>query len=400
MLKNSTFKYETNQNHFDDIMAARRQASERPEHDELPRVLLIKTGGTVAQKPDDAGILRPSDADYLSRIDGISNMAGIGSGYLVLDRDLVKNLARLDVIDLGLLDSTNMETISGNGDDRASIARTIHENAYRYDGFVVVHGTDTMAETAAALTYMLPGFRKPIALTGAQNSIWVAESDAGRNIRNAIKAATMDIGEVVVVFGDNVWRGTRVKKVNEQGFNAFISPGVHPLGTMTALSNSIDLADHRVRRSHSMSTLFVDFDINVFHYSHVSGSQTDSILNYAVSDDGIHGIILAGYGAGNIPDRLLIHAKNALALGKPVIVYTSCDTGAADMGIYSVGTTALDLGVESAGDMTFEALGQKLMFALGQVNAMGTTGAERLFAIDALIKTPFNFDITVTEKRV
>src|SRR3989344_6255786 len=198
-----------------------------------PKVLLIKTGGTIGQKPNAQGILEPSADEYIPKVEGLDD------------------LAEITVKDLGNIDSTNMETNLRLTDptqaektrDRADVARAIYDNAFNYDGFVVAHGTDTMAETAAALTYMLSDFRKPIVLTGSQRSMWVYRSDGPNNIYTAVQAATKDIGEVVIAFGNFVLRGCRARKFDEEGYDAFDTPGLQPLGKLTALTEGIRLAD-------------------------------------------------------------------------------------------------------------------------------------------------------------
>jgi len=354
----------------------------------LHRVLVIKTGGTVAQKPDEDGVLRPCPDEYLDKVEGISNIADITS------------------IDLGNIDSTNMETnlgyvtsVKDDLKDRTDIARAIYDGAFEYDGFVVVHGTDTMAETAAALTYMLPGFRKPIVLTGAQRPIWVPRSDAPNNLYTAIQAATMDLGEVVIAFGNYIIRGTRARKVDEEGYDAFFSAGVAPLGKTTALSSGIRLATHRVRREDFDPKIFTNFDTRIFHYAHLSGATVDDVLLNVARSEKVQGVLMGGFGAGNIPDRLIPFIRQVIESWKPVFVYTTCDTGAADMGIYSVGSAPLEAGAKPSGDMTLEAMGQKLMYALGRANEEGLTKDDKLKFVSSIIKTTYNGDITVTERR-
>jgi len=351
-----------------------------------PDVLLIKTGGTIAQKPDKEGILRPSSQDYLPRVEGL------------------KSIANVTIADLGSIDSTNMETVSTlhgkkSGDDRATIAKVIFDNSHKYDGFVVIHGTDTMAETAAALNYMLPNFGKPIVLTGSQRSIWVPRSDAQNNVYTAVKTAVSDIGEVVIAFGNFVLRGSKARKVDEEGYDAFDTPGVEPLGRITSLSEGVRIFDHRIKRHAFSPEIFTEFDTNVFNYYHISGAACINSLLRVASDKEIHGFLIGGFGAGNIPDKLLPFIEKAVKNDKPVYIYTTCDLGAADMGIYSVGAAPLRLGAQSAGDMTLEALGQKLMFALGKVQTRGLVGTDKMIFVESIIKTPYNNDITVVEKR-
>jgi len=353
------------------------------------KVLVIKTGGTLAQKPNVHGILEPSPDDYIRKVEGLEDIADI------------------EVWDLGNIDSTNMETNlkltdpiqAQNIKDRSNVARVIYDNAFKYDGFVVVHGTDTMAESAAALTYMLHDLKKPIVLTGSQRSVWVPRSDGQNNLYTAVQAATKDYGETVIAFGNYVLRGTRARKVDEEGYDAFLTPGVEPLGKLTALSEGIRTADHRVRRGDFDPRIFTDFDTRVFHYAHLSGATVDDVLMDIAESDKINGFLMSGFGAGNVPDRLIPFIRMAKDNGKPVFVYTSCDTGAADMGIYSVGAAPLEAGAFPAGDMTLEALGQKLMYALGRVTSEKLEGQEKLRFVESIIRTSYNSDITVTERR-
>jgi L-asparaginase/Glu-tRNA(Gln) amidotransferase subunit D len=256
-----------------------------------------------------------------------------------------------------------------------------------------------MAETAAALTYMLPGFRKPVVLTGSQRSIWKPRSDGQNNVYTAIQTATMDIGEVVIAFGNFILRGSKARKVDEEGNDAFDTPGVEPLGKVTSLKEGVRLFSHRVGRGDFLPEIFTEFDTKIFNYYHVSGATVDKTLMSIAEGEEVHGLLIGGFGAGNVPDRLLPFIEQSIAKDKPVFVYTTCDIGAADMGIYSVGAAPLEAGANSAGDMTLEALGQKLMFALGKVNARKLTGRERLLFVESIIKTPFNADITVTQRR-
>lgn len=356
---------------------------------EKPKVLVIKTGGTIAQKPDADGVYQPSPEEYLHKVEGLDDLADV------------------DTKDLGNIDSTDMETNLKQTDpteaektkDRSDVAKVIYGNAFSYDGFVVVHGTDTMAETAAALTYMLPDLRKPIILTGSQRSIWIPRSDGSNNVYTAVQAATKDFGEVAIAFGNFVLRGTRARKVDEEGYDAFLTSGVEPLGKLTSLSEGIRLKDHRTTRGDFDPRIFTDFDTKIFNYAHISGATVDDVLTDVAEHKNVHGILMSGFGAGNIPTRLLSVIKTARKLGKPVFVYTSCDTGAADMGIYSVGAAPLEAGAKPAGDMTLEALGQKLMYAIGRADAEGLSDEAKLSFIDSIVKKPYNGDIMVTERR-
>lgn len=337
-----------------------------------PKVLLLHTGGTLSQKRGADGIFRPSPEDYLDKIDAVRDLADIK----------FERTANID--------STNMET-----SQRATLAERIHANHRLYDGFVVVHGTDTMADTAAALNYMVQNLGKPIVLTGAQKSIFEPGSDAPSNVYHAVKAATSDLGEVVIAFGDRVIRGNRAIKINEQGLNAFASPRVQPVAEI-----GIDLipADHRIARYNGDPVLFTDFDTNVESYQQSSGTNTKIFEKYS-RDKGIHGIIIGGYGAGNVQDRLIPHIQAATRLGKPVLVVTNCQLGAADMNIYEVGSAPLKAGAISAGDMHMESAVQKLMYALGRANKEGYRGHDKLNFVKSLIHRDYARDISVMQTR-
>ncbi|MEK6910246.1 MAG: asparaginase domain-containing protein [Nanoarchaeota archaeon] len=349
-----------------------------------PKVLLIKTGGTVSQKPNRKGEMVPYKRDYMHLVGGL------------------EQLADLDVINAGNLDSTDMETVrpaDSKKKAREDIAKIIYKNSSGYDGFVVVHGTDTMAETAAALTYMIQGLGKPIIMTGAQRSIWTPRSDAPNNIYGAVQAATKNVGEVAVCFGNYLLRGTRVVKTDEEGFDAFSTPGISPIGKMTALKEGIRLESNRITRMDGDPHLFTDFENKIFHYVHVSGADVGKDLMNIARSSNNKAIILGSFGAGNLPSKLLDFIKASGDNGKPVYVYTNCQTGAADMGIYSVGAAPLKVGARPAGDMTLEALGQKMMYALGRANQEKLIGDDRIKFVESIIKRPYNGDIMVTERR-
>jgi len=333
---------------------------------------MIQTGGTVGQERGLDGVFRPSDKDYLQLVGSINDLADIS----------VQRPANID--------STNMTT-----QHRAMLAKLIYDNHLRYDGFVIVHGTDTMADTAAALNYMLQNVGKPVVMTGSQKSIFEPGSDAPNNLYYATKAATMDLGEIVISFGDKIVRGNQAIKESEQGLNAFSSPRVQPVGE---IGIDVMLAEHRIKRYNGDPVLSIDFDTNIEFYQQSSGTSTKIFERYA-DDDEVHGLVVGAYGAGNIQDRLVPHIENATRAGKPVLVVTNCQLGAADMGVYAVGSAPLKAGAISAGDLTMEAATQKLMYALGRANASPYQGAEKLEFIRSLIQREYGKDITTHQNR-
>lgn len=294
-------------------------------------------GATVKKTTLDMYV--PSNKEYLHLVPGIGKLANITT------------------LRTANVDSTNMETI-----DRVVLANIVYQNRLNYDGFVIVHGTDTMADSAAAMTYMIQNLGKPIIFTGSQKPIFKDGTDAIANMYNAMDAATADIGEVAIVFGDRVIRGTRATKVNEQGTNAFDSPRVKPIGE---LGLKLILDTERVRRYRGDARLFMDFETGIEYYGQTSGTDTQIFSGY-VDNPGIKGIIIGGFGAGNVQNRLMASIKAATEKGKPVVVVTNCLIGAADMNMYSVGVEPLLAGAISARDMTLEASIQKLMYAVGR----------------------------------
>ncbi|MFA6072571.1 MAG: asparaginase [Candidatus Woesearchaeota archaeon] len=331
------------------------------------KILLIQTGGTISQEKGPNGAFRPSEKNILEFVPSIYE------------------LATIETIKTANIDSTNMET-----SDRAMLANTIYKNHLKYDGFVITHGTDTMADTAAALNYMLQNLGKPIVLTGSQKSIFVPASDAQNNLYNAITTATMDIGEIVIAFGDKIVRGNRADKINERGLNAFDSPRIPPVGE---IGIDILLKSHRIKRSNGDPILFTNFDTDIEFYQQASGTSTRIFEGY-VKNNKIHGIVIGGYGAGNVQTRLIPYIKDATKKGKPVIVVTKSQLGAAEMGRYDVGSDALIAGAIPAGDLTTEAATQKLMYALGRANKDKYQGIERLEFIKTLIHRPYAKDMT------
>ncbi|MBI9100455.1 MAG: asparaginase, partial [Spirochaetaceae bacterium] len=172
----------------------------------MKKVLIIDTGGTISQKPDNSGVLKPSVSEYIELVPNLEKLAEL-------------SLTRMERID-----STDMTT-----EYRAAIATEIYKHHHEFDGFVVLHGTDTMADTACALTYMIQNLGKPIVVTGAQLPFFSPGPDGINNLYYSVEAATGDLGETVICFGDRILRGSRAVKENTHGFNAFSSPRISPV---------------------------------------------------------------------------------------------------------------------------------------------------------------------------
>ena len=324
-----------------------------------PNIQLLDCGGTITQQPQPGGPLRPGTQ-------------GFGQHLSALEAE-----AHVDVHLIERVDSTDMTTAL-----RARLATAIFERAGDYDGFVVVHGTDTMVDTAAALAYMLQNLGKPVVLTGAQRPIFAPGSDGPANLANAVRLASMDLGEVVICFGERVIRGVAAVKENGFKYSAFRSHQVPDLGS---LGMDVKLHGHRQGRNGAAKPeLFTDFDTKVAYVAQTSGSDLDVLtcLRGRVS-----GVVLGGYGAGNVQTRLHGLIRQLVDSGVPVVVTTICPKGDADMERYQVGSGALAAGACSARDMTPHAAVQKLMYALGKHPGQGVR------AIYDIIRTPLVRDV-------
>jgi len=258
------------------------------------------------------------------------------------------------------LDSTNIQPHHWE-----EIADAIYREYDNYDGFVVIHGTDTMAYTASALSYALGNLGKPVVLTGSQVPPDILGTDAISNLVNACLAATMDFAEVAIVFGTDILRGNRSMKISESKRNAFISPVFPELGSIRLQP---EITYQSIPRRHGGPLDFKNaFKGNVVVLKITPGIHPETIS--AIVDSKIDGLILESFGPGNIPNRetnLLPPIKKARKKDIPVLISTQCIYGTTRMYLYEVGQSAMDLGVIPTGDMTPEAAYVKLKWALGQ----------------------------------
>lgn len=273
-----------------------------------------------------------------------------------------------------MIDSTNIQPHHW-----MEIVKTIVGNYHHYDGFVVIHGTDTMAYTASALSFALGNLGKPVVFTGSQVPPDILGSDAIGNMVNACMTATMDFAEVAISFGTVILRGNRCIKISESERNAFISPVFPPLGSIRLQP---ELTYDGVRRRHGGKIELANtFDGSIAVMKIVPGIDP-RILN-SIIDTEIDGLIVESFGPGNIPNQeqsLLPAIARARRKNIPVLVSTQCIYGTTRMYLYEVGQRALKLGVIPTGDMTPEAAFVKLKWGLGQ--GMDAEGITKLFGKD------------------
>jgi L-asparaginase len=240
-----------------------------------------------------------------------------------------------------------------------NIARKIQEIYDEYEGFVVVHGTNTMSYTASALSFALQSLSKPIVLTGALLPINDIAGDGRMNLIFAIRAAQLDLAEVCVVMGPRVIRGTRAKKVEESLLQTFDSPRFPALADF---STHVNLHPWRTVRRKRALLCRPTFDPNVVVLSLTPGMPQTFLDSVLASKP--HGIVLRAYGPGMIAESIFPFLRDAKKLGIAVVITSQTMRGAVDMHRYRKQITIEELGVISGKNMGLECSVVKLMWAL------------------------------------
>lgn len=260
-----------------------------------------------------------------------------------------------------LLDSSNMTPR-----EWLTIARDIFENYDAFDGFVVLHGTDTMAYTASALPFLLQGLNKPVILTGSQIPLVELRNDARENLITALLlAANYPLPEVCLYFGDKLLRGCRTVKVNATGFDAFDSPNYPPLGRV-GIEIQIDWNVVRPAPGQPLKMPPAKLSATVGALRLFPGISAELLHN--VLQTPLQGLVLEAYGTGNAPDRddaLLDTFARATERGVVIVDCTQCLRGMVNLNAYATGAALLQAGVISGADMTPIAALTKLHFLIG-----------------------------------
>lgn len=336
-------------------------------------ILVIYTGGTIGMIKDmETGALKPFDFGNLYKIMPILE----NFNYRIQSLSMAP-----------LIDSSNM-----NPTFWIRLALLIGENYGNYDGFVVLHGTDTMSYSASMLSFMLENLNKPVIFTGSQLPLGVVRTDGRDNFINAIEIAAAReneipiVPEVAIYFENKLMRGNRTNKFNAENFNAFVSgnyPVLAEVGVHIRYNrNAILKPNYKHLKVHT------ELNTNVAIlklFPGISENVVSSILNI----EGLKGVILETYGAGNAPTDKWFIASLTEAISRGIIIYnvTQCKGGSVDMGKYETSLILGQIGVIGGYDITTESAIAKMMFLLGE----GYSRPE----IDQLLQSPLRGELTI-----
>lgn len=307
----------------------------------MKRIILLTTGGTIASAPSAQG-LKPQ----------------ISGDEMVNLLPELSELCQLDCQEIMCLDSTNIQP-----EEWIQMAEVIGQCMKDYDGIVVSHGTDTMAYSAAALTFMLRNLVKPVILTGAQLPITVPDTDGKQNLFDAVCVAVSGIAGVYVVFAGRIIQGRRARKMYTQNKDAFRSINAPEIGRVV---NGQIIFNRKVPAPAGPFSVDLKMNPNIALLKLFPGFSEKFIE--AAIEARYEAIILESFGTGDIPHfrrNLLPAIELATAQGILVVVISQCDYDGTNLLVYDVGVQAAIAGAISAGTMTLEALCAKLMWVLG-----------------------------------
>jgi len=318
----------------------------------MSQILIIYTGGTIGMMTDpQTKVLKPINFEQI--MDNVPELERLNCKIQVHSFDQI-------------IDSSNM-----NAEIWSELAGLIEKNYHQVDGFVILHGSDTMAFTASALSFMLENLDKPVIFTGSQLPISAVRTDAKENLMTAIEIAKAKknersrVPEVCIYFDYKLFRGNRSFKYNSSKFEAFRSPnypilaesGVHLRFSINDIRRPADGDKLKVHRNLANDVAVLKL------YPGISAKVVETILSADV-----RGIVMETFGAGNTTtDEWFTNLlKSAIDSGKVILDISQCKVGTVELGRYETSRQLKDIGVANGYDMTFESAVTKLMFVLGQ----------------------------------
>lgn len=313
----------------------------------MKNIYILYTGGTIGMERGKTGALVPSHK-FLKQI---------------LDRLKINKHFKINHTFESLnplLDSSNMKQKNW-----VIMANHIKNNYDKYDGFVIIHGTDTMAYTASALSFLLKNLNKAIVITGSQLPLINFRTDGINNLLDSIKVATLDIPEVVLCFGSFIYRGCRVSKTHSDDFQAYQSPNFKYLGHIGVNINiNKYLLNKKSKKKLETLKKYVSKKIVVYTVLPEHNAEYLERLHESKLD----ALIINGYGVGNVPsDKPFLNIIEKInKSGTIIIANTQCLFGRVDLSTYETGIKLKDIGIVEAADMTLEAIYAKICYLLNK----------------------------------